>query len=522
MERPGELFGLLSRYPEEWFQKEKGKILGEGAFGRVWGFSTPEGELAVKESSFHDQQLGTDPYLLREASFMYRLKHPNILPLKDIFFSHKTMSLVFPMGSGNLRDYMNENHKKLSQDPILVKSLMLQIMSAIEYLHFNDILHGDIKPENVIMQPRTRTNENYLPQIWISDFGIATVGGCQRREKSNFFTFAYQAPELKAGIEYGGPADMYAIGVIFYEFLTHKIYTPDQSIEFQDPKITELLRSMLAVDPTKRSKLRTLIDDPWFREGKTFLQLKVRDQKRKYENCYDLLISTEAKLPSENSKNYSPRKIYDHFFELLFRLKISDRVVSVILAMFETVMPENDRLLYFQAVLSLVTQVLDTDNEDLEKSIYTWIGRKEKIVNIKRLILRSRMDDYRPGLDYFMATSYDFVETHLFDYVNPITASAARTLLQVSYYTKLAQFHSPHQIAKLCIFLGRAYSGEKYKPIKTDQDDLKFKIMIFLFQQDLTELLPNLDSLRRCQRGEIGIWQIVHLAMKNVDYFFEE
>ncbi len=274
--------GVLSRKPLIWYRKGKGEEIGAGGFGVVLGFETRERKkVAVKEAQFFEERLGTDPSLLREASLLNRLKHPNILPLKDIFFTHESMNLVFSRAYENLKTYSVDNFPL----PIIaVKAIMLQIFSVVLYLHSYDILHGDLKPQNILIQP---TDED-IPQIWVADFGIAVTGDCQARPKANFFTGPYAAPEIRLEGKYTSAADVYAIGVIFHELLTNQIYRifhlqgttrfRVDPIEVKDPTTKEILASMLTTNPHHRGKLVDIMNHPWFAEARPYLQFK-------RENC---------------------------------------------------------------------------------------------------------------------------------------------------------------------------------------------------------------------------------------------
>ena len=103
------------------------------------------------------------------------------------------MNLIFPRAVANLSVYItilsNKYRELISKgqtsvpEPLLrqIKFLILQILYAVAYLNMYDIVHGDLKPENVLIQPGLIEGLN---RIWISDFGLATTGDCQYREEA--------------------------------------------------------------------------------------------------------------------------------------------------------------------------------------------------------------------------------------------------------------------------------------------------------------------------------------------------
>ena len=107
-----------------------------------------------------------------------------------------------------LQDEMSEGFS-LSE----IKTLMLQLTSAVEYLHSHWILHRDLKTSNLLM--------NNQGQIKVADFGMARHYGDPPPKLTQLVvTLWYRSPELLLGAEeYGPEIDMWSIGCIFGEFL---------------------------------------------------------------------------------------------------------------------------------------------------------------------------------------------------------------------------------------------------------------------------------------------------------------
>lgn len=119
-------------------------------------------------------------------------------------------------------DFLEHDLKTLQEDmleaflPSETKTLLLQLTSAVDYLHSNWILHRDLKTSNILMNNRG--------QIKIADFGMARYYGDPLPKLTQLVvTLWYRAPELLLGADkYGAGVDVWSLGCIFGELLTKK------------------------------------------------------------------------------------------------------------------------------------------------------------------------------------------------------------------------------------------------------------------------------------------------------------
>ena len=117
-------------------------------------------------------------------------------------------------------DFLEHDLKTLQDDmldafsPSEIKTLLLQLASAVDYLHGNWILHRDLKTSNLLMNNRG--------QMKVADFGMARYYGDPPPKLTQLVvTLWYRAPELLLGAEkYGAEIDLWSIGCIFGELLT--------------------------------------------------------------------------------------------------------------------------------------------------------------------------------------------------------------------------------------------------------------------------------------------------------------
>ena len=164
-------------------------------------------EVAVKQ--IHAQFL-TDPQQLerfwREAQLLASLQHPHILTIYDI--SRERGWLILELMRGNLA-------QGVAQGPIdlnYLRQVLTQSLQALQFLHANGIIHGDVKPSNLLLDRQGR--------IKVGDFGLARRAASDEGSLLKGTT-KYMAPELISD-EFGsvGPgSDLYSLGFTAYELL---------------------------------------------------------------------------------------------------------------------------------------------------------------------------------------------------------------------------------------------------------------------------------------------------------------
>lgn len=140
---------------------------------------------------------------------------------------------------GLLLDNMKKSMKSFTESE--VKCIMLQLLKSIHYLHKNFIIHRDLKLSNILYNSRG--------EIKLADFGLARIFGLPAKELTpKVVTLWYRAPELLLGDEkYTTAVDMWAMGCIFGELLSHQSLMPGKNEIHQLQLIFDLLGT-----PTER------------------------------------------------------------------------------------------------------------------------------------------------------------------------------------------------------------------------------------------------------------------------------
>jgi tRNA A-37 threonylcarbamoyl transferase component Bud32 len=162
----------------------------------------------------------------REARAIARLKHPNIVQVYDFGDCDGLYYMAMEYIPGrDLAQRMNRNRKL---PPAQVWWVASDLAAALDYAHERGIVHRDVKPSNVLLEPIAKAAKaGARPQRAIlSDFGIAKI--FERGEPSTrggiCGTVEYMSPEqIRGETEIDGRADLYALGVMLFEMLTGRL-----------------------------------------------------------------------------------------------------------------------------------------------------------------------------------------------------------------------------------------------------------------------------------------------------------
>jgi predicted Ser/Thr protein kinase len=242
---------LAPRFPDV----EIIELLGKGGMGAVYK-ARQRGLERLVALKILPPEVGADPAFAerfaREARALARLSHQNIVGVHHSGHSEGLYYFVMEFVDGvNLRQAIEGR----TLAPKEALAIVPQICDALQYAHDEGIVHRDIKPENILIDKRGR--------VKIADFGLAKLLGHERPEHSLtgthqvMGTLRYMAPEQMEGSrEVDHRADIYSLGVVFYEMLTGELpigrfAPPSQKVEV-DVRLDEVVLRSLEKEPERR------------------------------------------------------------------------------------------------------------------------------------------------------------------------------------------------------------------------------------------------------------------------------
>lgn len=152
---------------------------------------------------------------------MKELAHPNVVQLFEVVNCDKHLYLVFEFLQQDLKKLLDS--AKSGLDHALVKSYLWQLLKGIAFCHLNQVLHRDLKPQNLLID-----QEGYIK---LADFGLARAFGLPVRTYTHeVVTLWYRAPEILLGTKFYTPAvDVWSLGCIFAEMATRRALFPGDS-----------------------------------------------------------------------------------------------------------------------------------------------------------------------------------------------------------------------------------------------------------------------------------------------------
>eukprot|EP01006_Ploeotia_vitrea_P060116 TRINITY_DN75327_c0_g1_i1.p1 TRINITY_DN75327_c0_g1~~TRINITY_DN75327_c0_g1_i1.p1 ORF type:complete len:301 (+),score=27.09 TRINITY_DN75327_c0_g1_i1:35-937(+) len=198
--------------------KQKYEILeqvGQGSYATVHkAKNKATGEVvALKQIQLQQVDEGLPAAALREISILKELGHENIIRFVEVFPEDKKLVLVFEFADQDLKAVLKASN---GLDLKTLKGLLYQMLRALAFCHEKQILHRDLKPQNVLV------NDDH--SVKVADFGLGiAVGVAAKRYTPEVVTLWYRAPEILLGdTHYTSAIDVWALGCIFAEMCTGK------------------------------------------------------------------------------------------------------------------------------------------------------------------------------------------------------------------------------------------------------------------------------------------------------------
>ncbi|KAM9468482.1 serine/threonine-protein kinase SIK2 isoform 1-T1 [Clarias gariepinus] len=207
--------------------------------------------------------------IYREVKIMKMLDHPHIIKLYQVMETKNMLYLVTEYAkNGEIFDYLAK-HGRLSEPEARRK--FWQILSAVEYCHNRNVVHRDLKAENLLLDGHMN--------IKIADFGFANFFQAGKPLATWCGSPPYAAPEVFEGQQYEGPQlDIWSLGVVLYVLVCGALPFDGPSLPVLRQRVLEgrfripyfmteecehLIRRMLVLDPSKRLSVAQIKEHKW-------------------------------------------------------------------------------------------------------------------------------------------------------------------------------------------------------------------------------------------------------------------
>ncbi|XP_034543563.1 serine/threonine-protein kinase Nek4 isoform X2 [Notolabrus celidotus] len=254
------------------------RVVGKGSYGEVnlVKHRTDRKQYVIKKLNLTTSSKRERRAAEQEAQLLSRLRHPNIVTYRESW-EGDDCQLYIAMGyceGGDLYHRLKQQKGELLPERQVVE-WFVQIAMALQYLHERNILHRDLKTQNIFL---TKTNI-----IKVGDLGIARVLENQNDMASTLIgTPYYMSPELFSNKPYNYKSDVWALGCCVYEMSTlkHAFNAKDMnSLVYRivegklpqmpsryDPQLGEIIKSMLCKRPEDRPDVKLILRQPYIKK----------------------------------------------------------------------------------------------------------------------------------------------------------------------------------------------------------------------------------------------------------------
>jgi calcium-dependent protein kinase len=275
-----------------------GKVLGSGICGNVVLANSRVDRRRYALKTINKARVSAKKLdqLSTEVEIYLSLDHPNIARLQDVYETGEKIQLLTECCEGGELYYRLQKRGVYSDAD--AADAMRQMLRAVSYLHSRDIVHRDLKLENLLYVTGQSS------QLKLIDFGFARIWDPSTLMMTSCGSVAYVSPDVISGKGYTNKCDMWSLGVIIWMLLTGyppfhgdektivaKIRTgkPDWSHKQRWKNVSQpamdLVQKLLAFDPNERLSAREALQHPWL-SGQAPSPLVLRRDLMRSLHCY--------------------------------------------------------------------------------------------------------------------------------------------------------------------------------------------------------------------------------------------
>lgn len=227
-------------------------------------------------------ELGRDPVTLlrfqREANAVSKLNHANVVDVYDVGEFESRHYIVMEYVRGRTLKQLISQRGALHKEEAV--NIMMQLCGAVEHAHENNIIHRDIKPQNVLVKDDGT--------IKITDFGIALAHDTVQLTQSDAVLGSahYLAPETTRGETPTNQVDIYALGIVFFELLSGNVpFHGENPVQIAMKHLREDVPNVRDFNPTLPQSVENII-----------IKATVKNRSQRYHSARDMLHDLQCCL----------------------------------------------------------------------------------------------------------------------------------------------------------------------------------------------------------------------------------
>jgi eukaryotic-like serine/threonine-protein kinase len=262
--------------------------IGAGGMSTVYKAYDPTLERWVAIKLMH-RDISTDPDQLerfrREARAVARLNHPHVVTVIDAGEDDGTPYIVFEYVEGeNLKERIKRNGRLPVPEAV---AYAIEIGRALECAHSHQLVHRDVKPQNVLIDPDGRAK--------VTDFGIARSLEMQGLTATGrvLGTTDYVSPEQALGHDVGAQTDIYSLGIVLFEMLTGETpFRADTQVAVAMKHVRDPLPDVQRRRPEVSAALAAAVE-----------RATAKDPADRYASAADMVHDLESALAIEAARS---------------------------------------------------------------------------------------------------------------------------------------------------------------------------------------------------------------------------
>ena len=218
------------------------KLIAEGGFGKTYlGEQVVVGEKVCIKHALHvspqDEEI-----LIEETKAVWDLRHYAIPAMRNVIrLEDGSLALIMSYVPGPTLEEIIDKNGKL--DPETVCWITQRILNVLMYLHYNGVIHGDVKPQNIIVQPDSH-------MVVLVDYGLSLIRPTKDSSSKGYTPF-FAPPEQVKGFTLLPGSDMYALGMTMIYALGGDIRKKEVPSNVPDP-VCNFLKRLIAFDILSR------------------------------------------------------------------------------------------------------------------------------------------------------------------------------------------------------------------------------------------------------------------------------